>query len=222
MLLGRDRDGLKLAGVASHFERRSQRGDPVARVALPGAFDSEDLVRCPGGGDDGSGIRVEHGDLGRLRGTVNPSDQSSAVYRFADDPRGPWHSFSHDRLDGPHWYASKSVTDDTGRRIAFGWIPDRNPEITPKTGKWLWGGDLAVPREIVLEDGELGARMPAEMGECGGSELAYSAAYVTGEWNSDGAGSFSVAAPGHFGHCLLESAEPADNYILSAATRCLR
>jgi beta-fructofuranosidase len=145
------------------------------------------------------------------------TDRPGTVYRFADNPRGPWHSFSHDRLDGRHWYAAKSVTDDAGRRIAFGWVPDRNPAITPETGQWLWGGDLAVPREIVLEDGELGVRLPAEMGECERSELAYTAAYMTGEWSSDDGGSFSVVAPGHFGHCLIESAEPADNYILSAA-----
>ncbi len=142
------------------------------------------------------------------------TDRRGTVYRFADDPRGPWHAFSHDRLDGQNWYAAKSLTDDAGRRVAFGWIPDRNPEPTPKTGNWLWAGDLGMPREIVLDNDELSLRMSDKVDECKRSELTYRASYRAGEWSSDD-GSFSVKAPGHFGYCILEPTEPADEYVLS-------
>jgi beta-fructofuranosidase len=143
------------------------------------------------------------------------TDRRGTVYRFADNPRGPWHAFSHDRLDGPNWYASKSLADDAGRRIAFGWIPDRNPEPTPKTGDWLWGGDLGVPRELLLESGKLGIRIPAKVAECKQSELAYGARYLAGDWHSETDGSYSVDAPGHFGYCTLHPEELVDDYIFS-------
>ena len=72
------------------------------------------------------------------------TDRPGTVYRFAEGPRGPWRHFSAEGPDGPNWYAAKSLTDDGGRRIAFGWVPERGPAPPAGSGKWLWGGDLAI------------------------------------------------------------------------------
>jgi beta-fructofuranosidase len=142
------------------------------------------------------------------------TDRRGTAYLTADDPRGPWRAISPDRLDGPNWYATKSLTDDDGRRIAFGWIPDRNPAPTPEFGNWLWAGDLAVPRELVLSGDDLGIRIPDEI-EPDGLDIAYGPTYGSGEWKSGPAGQFEVEAAGHFGHCILDPDRPADEYVLS-------
>ena len=142
------------------------------------------------------------------------TDRRGTVYRFADSPRGPWHAFGLDRLDGQNWYAAKSLTDDGGRRLAFGWVPDRNPAPTSKEGGWLWGGDLAVPRELVLNGTDLGIRIPQEV-EPRRPQIPYVATYGQGAWASNAAGSFEVEATGHFGYCLLDPADPVGEYVLS-------
>ncbi|KUJ13224.1 Arabinanase/levansucrase/invertase [Mollisia scopiformis] len=79
------------------------------------------------------------------------------VYRVADSPRGPFRTprdGSGGRLDGRRWYAAKSCpkAHDLSRRIFFGWIADQCVE----DGKWSWGGDMAMPREVrAKEDGSL-------------------------------------------------------------------
>ncbi|CAI6096199.1 unnamed protein product [Clonostachys chloroleuca] len=74
---------------------------------------------------------------------------AGTVYRIADSPRGPFRiprDGSHGRLDGRRWYAAKSCpkAGDPERRVYFGWVGD----YVDEEGKWLWGGDLGVPREI--------------------------------------------------------------------------
>lgn len=78
---------------------------------------------------------------------------AGTVYRIADSPYGPFRiprDGSHGRLDGRRWYAAKSCPEanDPSRRISFGWIGD----YVEKEQKWLWGGDLAVPREISADE----------------------------------------------------------------------
>lgn len=75
------------------------------------------------------------------------------VYRMADTPRGPFRiprDGSHGRLDGRRWYAAKSCpkAGEPEKRIFFGWIGDRVDD----EGKWLWGGDLGVPREVWADE----------------------------------------------------------------------
>ena len=83
------------------------------------------------------------------------SPDAGTVYRVADTPYGPFRKprdNSHGRLDGRRWYAAKSCpkAGDPSKRIFFGWIADYNKE----DGKWLWGGDMAIPREVsALENG---------------------------------------------------------------------
>lgn len=71
------------------------------------------------------------------------------VYRMADSPQGPFRTprdGSFGRLDARRWYAAKSCPQagDPNKRVYFGWIADRCAE----DGKWLWGGDLGIPREV--------------------------------------------------------------------------
>ncbi|KAH6889727.1 glycosyl hydrolase [Thelonectria olida] len=74
---------------------------------------------------------------------------AGTVYRIADHPRGPFRvprDGSHGRLDGRRWYAAKSCpkAGDARKRIIFGWLGD----YADDDGKWLWGGDLGIPREM--------------------------------------------------------------------------
>ena len=78
---------------------------------------------------------------------------AGTVYRVADNPRGPFRiprDGSHGRLDGRRWYASKSCpkSGDPSKRVYFGWIGD----YVDDEGKWLWGGDLGVPREVSADE----------------------------------------------------------------------
>ncbi|OBT54302.1 hypothetical protein VE04_05317 [Pseudogymnoascus sp. 24MN13] len=82
---------------------------------------------------------------------------AGVVYRVADSPRGPFHApkdGSGGRLDGRRWYAAKSCpkANDPSKRVFFGWVADQ----CVADGKWMWGGDMAMPREVMAkEDGTL-------------------------------------------------------------------
>ncbi|KAK7414332.1 hypothetical protein QQX98_006774 [Neonectria punicea] len=78
---------------------------------------------------------------------------AGTVYRVADNPRGPFRvprDGSHGRLDGRRWYAAKSCpkAGDARKRICFGWLGDYADEES----KWLWGGDLSIPREMYADN----------------------------------------------------------------------
>jgi beta-fructofuranosidase len=155
------------------------------------------------------------------------TDRRGTVYRTAGNPRGPWHHFSTEGPDGMNWYAAKSLTDDGGRRIAFGWVPDRNPAPSATTGNWLWGGDLAVPRELILDSsGQLAMRPAAELSAIPGGTLSYLASYGSGSWSAapspSGTGpsgtaatEFTVDSLGGFGYCILCPADPVARYTLA-------
>jgi beta-fructofuranosidase len=82
---------------------------------------------------------------------------AGTVYRVADSPYGPFRiprDGSAGRLDGRRWYAAKSCAKagDPSKRVAFGWTGD----YVDEEGKWLWGGDLGIPRQLSAgEDGYL-------------------------------------------------------------------
>lgn len=78
---------------------------------------------------------------------------AGTVYRVAESPYGPFRvprDGSGGRLDGRRWYAAKSCpkAGDSSRRIFFGWIGD----YVEDEGKWLWGGDFGVPREVFADE----------------------------------------------------------------------
>jgi beta-fructofuranosidase len=90
------------------------------------------------------------------------SEQAASIYRDADSLEGPWRTPAYPALDGPRWYAAKSLTDDKGRRIAFGWVHDRRG--FSDDGEWLWGGDMCLPREIYAGEADrLFVRVPQEI-----------------------------------------------------------
>lgn len=147
------------------------------------------------------------------------TDRRGTVYRHAADPRGPWHHFDTEGPDGINWYAAKSLTDGAGRRIAFGWVPDRNPEPSATTGNWLWAGDLAVPRELTLDASrQLTMTLPTEIVAGLGEELPLQVRSGTGTWSgqaADTATILSAEAIGSFGYCILEPATPAGDYSVT-------
>lgn len=74
---------------------------------------------------------------------------AGTVYRVADSPRGPFRvprDGSGGRLDGRRWYAAKSCprAGNPDQRVYFGWVGD----YVDDEGKWLWGGDLGLPRVV--------------------------------------------------------------------------
>ncbi|KAH7140525.1 hypothetical protein B0J13DRAFT_624410 [Dactylonectria estremocensis] len=67
---------------------------------------------------------------------------AGTVYRVADNPRGPFRvsrDGSHGRLDGRRWYAAKSC-------------PKAGDPASASRLAWLWGGDLAIPREMYADE----------------------------------------------------------------------
>jgi len=66
-------------------------------------------------------------------------------YRVGLSPAGPWGVPSPESLDGPRFYAAKTLSDGR-RRLLFGWVPTREGETD--RGAWEWGGDLGLPREL--------------------------------------------------------------------------
>lgn len=62
-------------------------------------------------------------------------------------------------VDGPTYYAAKTLLDDQNRRILFGWLREARPvEVQKDAG---WSGVLSLPRVLsLLPDGTLG-QVPA-------------------------------------------------------------
>ena len=148
------------------------------------------------------------------------TDRRGTVYRAAGSPRGPWHHLDSDGPDGAHWYAAKSLADDRGRRLAFGWVPDRNPKPSTTTGAWLWAGDLALPRELSMgEDGQLRASLPAEVVSAASPSSFGRVEFGRGAWSqSDAAEALTLSArcKGEFGYCLLHPGSTSGAYMVSA------
>ena len=55
--------------------------------------------------------------------------------------------------EGPCYYAVQSFTDDTGRRIAFGWLQDYFGVRRERPG--ASNGDMSLPRELSVRSGHL-------------------------------------------------------------------
>lgn len=72
--------------------------------------------------------------------------------------KGKWLAPSEDTLDGPCFYAAKTLNDGK-REILFGWLATREGE--KDTGAWEWGGHLAIPRQILSKEDGLGV-IPVE------------------------------------------------------------
>ncbi len=129
------------------------------------------------------------------------SEQAATIYRDADSLTGPWRTPSHPALDGARWYAAKSLTDDLGRRIAFGWVHDRRG--FSDEGEWLWGGDMCLPREIYPQGNRLYVRVPDEIEGWLNQERELGILPVEGCWDAGRA----IALSG-FASASLEMPDP--------------
>lgn len=74
---------------------------------------------------------------------------------------------------GASFYAPQSFSDDSGRRIMFGWLKEsRSEEAHRRAG---WAGVMSLPRELtVLDDGSLGTAPVAEIAELRNAHLRIS------------------------------------------------
>ena len=74
-------------------------------------------------------------------------------------------------LDCGSAYASKSFTDQQGRRISWSWLPDYGGPATPQT--LVYNGTLTLPRVLSLEKGELRSRFLPDLKELRMAKEAY-------------------------------------------------
>jgi beta-fructofuranosidase len=75
-------------------------------------------------------------------------------------------------VDDGLYYAAKTLLDDRGRRILFGWVREGRPrEASVAAG---WSGTFALPRVLsVLPDGALGQEPAPELAALRGAHRAY-------------------------------------------------
>ncbi len=101
-------------------------------------------------------------------------------YCMANDLRGPWKFVPVGSFDGSRFYAAKTASDGK-RRFLFGWIPTREGETDE--GKWQWGGDLGIPRELIRNpDATLSVRCPPEFINAYTESLQLNLNFQLGEW----------------------------------------
>jgi len=83
------------------------------------------------------------------------------------------HEFKMDKhgiTDGGNFYAAKTLLDDTGRRILFGWITEGRSEVEMREAGWA--GVLSLPRVLsMLPDGTLGIAPVPELKALRGRRL---------------------------------------------------
>lgn len=139
---------------------------------------------------------------------------AGTVYRIADSPYGPFRvprDGSNGRLDGRRWYAAKSCAKqgDPSKRIFFGWIADYNSS----DNKWLWGGDMALPREVsARDDGTLRVDLAIDLP---GEEVSDTG--LPSSWECSISPSVSLSSIGSTQYkCLGKLAQPS-----SSASHCL-
>lgn len=135
-------------------------------------------------------------------------------YRTAPRIRGPWKACWEETLDGPRFYAAKTISDGK-RRFLLGWLATREGETDE--GKWEWGGLMATPRELsAAPDGSL-AMSPNEGAVREFTDPALqsgegSYAVRTGRWTQQ-EGWLVGCAPAGFGFLLFH--ERLDDFFVS-------
>lgn len=143
------------------------------------------------------------------------TDRPGTVYRVADRPGGPFRTFGPEAPDAANWYAAKGLSNAAGRRIAFGWVPDHDPDTVNPANPWLWAGDLALPRELhVSPAGEVQMSLPEEIRAVFGDSLSFQMAAHQGRWESRGE-MIHVSAVGDVGIQALVVDQPAADSVLT-------
>src|SRR5206468_2826250 len=120
---------------------------PLIEEAGPGKtavnpVDSGEMWECPDFFElDGKNVLI-YATMGLVRCKVG-------TYR---DRR--FHPEKDGVVDYGAYYAAKSMLDAKGKRVLWGWIPERRPESEHKAAGWA--GVMALPRELTLAcDGSL-------------------------------------------------------------------
>lgn len=86
------------------------------------------------------------------------TDRKRTVFRARETGDEAWQVPGNAEPDGAWWYASKSLTDQAGAVVSFGWVSDG---LTQHGASYHFGGDLALPRQLWLpQRGVLGWRIP--------------------------------------------------------------
>jgi len=129
------------------------------------------------------------------------SEKTQTVYRVSDNPNGPWRICSNEAIDGRRLYAARTAGDNN-RRIAFGFINNRNGDN--ENGCWEWGGNLCIPRELVPNtNGGLDIKCPSEIVNRSYSSIDYNFESKIGEWRNNGS-SISVSDTDGFTYGLFQ------------------
>ena len=115
------------------------------------------------------------------RYTIYSADRRT-FYREADRLAGPWRAAGPDRT---HYYVSElyapKTLSDGERRFLFGFLGTKGDERDD--GSWEYGGDMAIPRELVpLPGGDLAERCPKEILAACGQRLEHDLDFRLGRW----------------------------------------
>lgn len=82
-------------------------------------------------------------------------------------------------VDGGHYYAAKTLSDDRGRRILWGWITEDRPLAEQRAAGW--SGVLSLPRVLnLLPDNTLGIQPVPELEALRGKHWHYDKLELTG------------------------------------------
>ncbi|WP_254545381.1 GH32 C-terminal domain-containing protein [Halomarina pelagica] len=125
-------------------------------------------------------------DLGE-RELLHVSNYADVWYFLGELDDGRFHVDSRGKLDYGDFYAPQSLTDETGRELTFGWLPEARSE----RAQWDagWSGALSLPRELSLaEDGGLRQRPAPEVTDLRRSHAALTDLVVDGETPLDASG----------------------------------
>lgn len=120
-------------------------------------------------------------------------------YRFAESSSGPWLAGRPEAFDSHFVSAAKSLNDGR-RQVLFGWVPTLEGERDE--GRRVWGGHMAMPRELVpLADGSLAVRLPDEIAKEAGAgaevnPLQGSCEPLCGRWKVTDEGAVGEAVEG--------------------------
>ena len=132
----------------------------------------------------GAGTTVECPDLIKLDG------RDVLVYYWHDTRVRVFDGKSYRRVRtlspaGFDFMAGKTLTAN-GRVLLFGWIPEKTCDCCER----IWGGNLAIPRELYLEDGEPCCRFMDEIYSLFDRDCSRLSAekfsFVRGDWTRDG------------------------------------
>ncbi|GEM_PF-1083958 len=112
----------------------------------------------------------------------------------SDSPHGSWLEADKQLLDGEDLAAAQIAFPADGRPLLFGWIPLRDVETI---GYQHWGGDIALPRELVRRpDGLFDVRLPDSVGQAiRGGRLPLPATLDTAP---SAVGNLEAAIPGRY------------------------